>query len=99
MYSTYYVIHDDNTFELYFNHCTGLTYGRGEIKRGLNHWKFEYDSLEIRAPYSVCTSSSSSDSISVEIRSLADQQKFKLNILQKKDMSVRLSITERDSFQ
>lgn len=76
MYSKFYVINEDNTFEFYFHHCTGLTYGRGNIKRGLKRWKFEYDSLEIQASFSVCTSSLEDDSISFVIRSIVDQNEF-----------------------
>lgn len=77
MYSKFYVINEDNTFELYFHHCTGLTYGRGNIKRGLKRWKFEYDSLEIQAPFSKCTSSFEDDSICFVIRSIVDNNEFK----------------------
>lgn len=82
MYSKYYVINDNNTFGFYFHHCTGQTYGSGTIKKGLKFWEFQFDSIQIRAPFSVCTSSPSSDSISVEIRSLADQQMFTPNFIQ-----------------
>lgn len=82
MYSKYYVINDNNTFGFYFHHCTGQTYGSGTIKKGLKFWEFQFDSIQIRAPFGVCTSSPSSDSISVEIRSLADQQMFTPNFIQ-----------------
>lgn len=86
MYSKYYIINEDNTFRFYFHHCTGLTFGTGTIKQGLKFWEFEFDSLEIRAPFSVCTSSVEDDSISVEIRSFADQQVFTPIFIQIKNM-------------
>jgi hypothetical protein len=76
MYSRYYIINDDNTFEFYFHHCTGQTYGRGTLKRGLKFWKFEFDSLEIQAPFSVCTSSVADDSIRFVIKSIVDQNEL-----------------------
>lgn len=84
MYSKYYVINEDNTFRFYFHHCTGQTYGSGTIKKGLKFREFQFDSIQIGAPFGVCTSSSSSssDSISLEIRSLADQQMFTPNFIQ-----------------
>lgn len=82
MYSRYYVINEDNTFRFYFHHCTGQTYGTGTIKKGLKFWEFEFDSLEFRAPFSVCTSSVEDDSISVKIRSFADQEVFTPSFIQ-----------------
>jgi len=78
MYSKYYVIKRDNSFELFFHHCTGLTYGRGKVKKGIRCWKFEYDSLNLQVPHSVCeeTASTLSDSINVIIRSITDQHEF-----------------------
>lgn len=72
MYSKYYVLHENNRFEYFFHHCTGVTYGQGNITKGLFRWKFEFDSL--RAPSSIysCSNGLLTDSVKFNFRTTID---------------------------
>lgn len=63
MYSEYYVLHGENSFEYYFNHCTGTHYGKGYIRKNLFRWKFIFDSIQAPVSTYVCSSQTPSDKV------------------------------------
>lgn len=71
-YSKYFVIHEKNQFELFFHHCTGTTYGKGEVKKGLVRWKFIFDEHPIQESFVVKDTSKISDSIVIKLFEFPD---------------------------
>lgn len=72
MYSCYYVLHEDNRFELHTVDCGGLAYGQGHIEKSPKEWVFVYHELpELHTTYS-CSNARQSDSVEFEFREIAD---------------------------
>lgn len=64
-YSQYFVLKENNGFELFFHHCTGTTYGKGNVKKGLFKWVFIFDEHPSQESDVVIDSSFSSNSIEI----------------------------------
>lgn len=98
MYGKYYVLHENNKFEFFFNHCTGLTYGQGKIKKGLFRWKFKFDELlaQSNASSYSCSNSEISDSVKFIFRTIIDsnfQSPYSIVINGKKHFTFNTELT------
>jgi hypothetical protein len=71
-YSQYFVLKENNGFELFFNHCTGRTYGKGKVKKGLFKWVFTFDAHPCQESHVVIDSITPSDSIKINLFEFPD---------------------------
>lgn len=75
-YSQYFVLHENDQFELYFHHCTGTTYGKGRVKKGLFKWVFTFDEHPCQESHVVVDSSFLSDSIKINLFEFPDSSQY-----------------------
>lgn len=71
-YSKYFVLNESNDFELFFHHCTGTTYGKGKVRKGLFKWVFKFDEHPCQESLVVIDSSLTSDSIKINLFEFPD---------------------------
>jgi hypothetical protein len=71
-YSKYFVLNENNDFELFFNHCTGRTYGKGKVKKGLFKWVFTFETHPCQESRVVIDSIIPSDSIKINLFEFPD---------------------------
>jgi hypothetical protein len=73
MYSEYYVLNNDNSFEYCYNHCTGIEVGIGTYKKTiLGNIKFLFEEYSIQNDTIVKEFNVDSDSISIQVLSVKD---------------------------
>lgn len=73
MYSEYYVLNNDNSFEYSYNHCTGIEIGIGTYKKTiLGNIKFLFEKYRIQNDTIVKEFNVDSDSISIQVLSSKD---------------------------
>lgn len=75
-YSQYFVLKENNCFELFFHHCTGTTYGKGKVKKGLFKWIFKFDDHPCQESHVVIDSSLTSDSIKINLFEFPDSSVY-----------------------
>ena len=75
MYSRYYLLFDNNSFEFHFNHCTGQSVSFGTYKKTNNGINFNYDSIP-EPETKIVDSRTESDSIKIELFNISDSTRI-----------------------
>jgi len=67
MYSKYYILNSDGTFNFYFHHCTGYEYGEGTYQ--LTNKKIEFLFMPFKMPSDsiICSKDVTADSLDIKL--------------------------------
>ena len=76
MFSKYYVLNANGTFDFYYAHCTGIEYGTGKYQKTKNEISFSFSENLQKNDSIACFKDSNSDSINIKVFSYKNTTEF-----------------------